>query len=367
MKKKLSIVILLAFIGFFNINAQTVTSAANGNWTNPLTWGGTVPIPGNTIIINHNITLDLDFGYTSGSITINSGASLTGNSGMRGLALNYPSGSGSLTVSGTLDIARVSIFTGNISVSGSFLSDSLYNLAHININGSGSIDATQFYNGTGGKISNDGEINSSNLLNLDTLTNNGVINSSDFHNCKSLLNNSSGVIALNHDFLNSDSIAGPAIFTNNGRQEVMNDWQNKNQVDGTGKFCIVNNTSNSGTMTGSFDFCDLSGGNIDLNTGSVDLTITFCNFPCTPGTHDEPYKPIITISPNPANGVFTIRSETKITRVEIINLLGETVYIQEPYSDFIKVDLQNKKPGIYFYRILKENNILQTGKIIVEK
>jgi len=366
MKTKLfSLIILIALS--LNINAQTVTSAANGNWTNPLTWGGTMPVPGNTIIINHNVTLDMDFGYSSGSITVNTGGSLTGNSGMRGLAVNYPSGSGSLAVNGTFNVARVSCFAGTISISGSLQSDSLYNQGAIAISNTGIVNAAQFMNSTGGIISNDGNINSTNLLNFETITNNGVIHSADFHNCKTLTNNSDGVIDLNHDFLNADSIVSPAVFTNNGQQLVMNDWQNQDTVKGSGKFCIVNNTKNSGVMKGNFDFCDLSGGNIDLNNGNIDPTITFCAFPCTQGKNEIPLEQLVEIYPNPSNGIFTIKSESVITRVEIVNLLGKLVYSKKVHANQINIDVQNEAAGIYFYKLIGENKIEGTGKIVIER
>ncbi len=358
----------LFFVIFcLHANAQTVTSVADGNWTNPLTWGGMPPIPGNTVIINHDVILDTNFAYTSGSITVQSGASLTGNTGLRGLTLNYPSGTGFLTVLGSFDVARVSFFADTVSVGGSFNSDSLYNQSVILISSAGSIHASQFFNGIGGRITNAGEIVSTNLLNLETIVNLGVIQSSDFNNCKSLFNNSGAVIALNHDFLNADSITGPAIFTNNGRQEVMNDWQNQDTVYGTGRFCIVNNTNNSGLMSGSFDFCDLTGGNIDMNTGSIDTTITYCAFPCTPGTNEYVAAPLIKISPNPGDGIFNIDSETEISSVEVMNLLGEIVYSQQVDATRFRINLQSCHNGIYFYRLSSKNKIIETGKIIIER
>lgn len=46
----------------------------DGNWNDPATWGGSVPVMGTNITISHNITLDGD--VTVGNLTVNSGASL---------------------------------------------------------------------------------------------------------------------------------------------------------------------------------------------------------------------------------------------------------------------------------------------------
>ena len=365
MKKLFTVFLFVIFC--LNANAQTATSIANGNWTSPLTWGGMPPVPGNTVIINHNVILDTDFAYTSGSITVQAGASLTGNTGMRGLVLNYPSGSGFLTVHGTLDIARVSLFADTVSITGGFISDSLYNQSTILTSTTGSIHTSQFFNGAGGRILNTGEIVTTNLLNLETIINIGLIQSSDFNNCKSLFNNSGAVIVLNHDFMNADSMAGPAIFTNNGRQEVMNDWQNKDTVYGTGRFCIVNNTNNSGLMSGSFDFCDISGGDVDLNTGSIDTSITYCTFPCTPGTAEYTADYLIEIFPNPARESFYINSEKEISSIEVFNLLGEKVYSATVNARHFQVRLPYAANGIYLFRMSDKENTTKTGKIFIEK
>lgn len=367
MKTKLPFTILIFFFLFINVNAQTVTSVTDGNWTNPLTWGGTVPIPGNTIIINHNVLLDIDFGYTSGSILVNSGASLTGNSAARGLAVNYPSGNGSLTVNGTLDVARVSLFGGVFSLSGTLQSDSLFNLTTINIGNSANLNTSQFFNGTGGLVTNYGTITTTNLLNMELVINNGTIHSDDFHNCKTTNNNTGAVITLNHDFLNADSIVYPAIFVNDGRQEVMNDWQNQDSIKGSGKFCIVNNTNNSGIMTGTFDFCDMSGGNIDLNTGTIDITITYCTYPCTPGISPEATSPVITAAPNPSGGLFIIKSDRLFSKIEISSLLGQVVYSKQLESETAEIDISTQTGGIYFYKIFSDNQVIRSGKIMLAK
>lgn len=106
MKKIIYTVTLFTIFGLCNsTNAQT--SITNGNWSNPATWGGVPPMGSGTVIINHTVTLDIDYSHTSGSIKINSSGSLIGNSPMRAFALNYPSGTAMLTVNGSFNVARV--------------------------------------------------------------------------------------------------------------------------------------------------------------------------------------------------------------------------------------------------------------------
>jgi hypothetical protein len=76
MKFYFTLFIALSFIPKAN-TAQTATSIANGNWTNPLTWNCTcVPINGYNVTINHNVTLNTSMAFSSGGITVNNGASL---------------------------------------------------------------------------------------------------------------------------------------------------------------------------------------------------------------------------------------------------------------------------------------------------
>jgi hypothetical protein len=99
MKKSLSI-LGLTFLLICNVlYAQTTVS--DGDWTNPSTWGGTLPMGTGTVVINHNVTLDTDYSHTSGTITINASGTLTSSSPGRGFSLNYPNGTANLTVDGT--------------------------------------------------------------------------------------------------------------------------------------------------------------------------------------------------------------------------------------------------------------------------
>ena len=71
----------------------------------------------------------------------------------------------------------------------------------------------------------------------------------------------------------------------------------------------------------------------------------------------------IQIYPNPSRGRFTIKSDRENASIEIINLLGETVFrstLSGNKSD-IDPDLQN---GIYIYRIKRNDQFVHSGKLI---
>jgi hypothetical protein len=95
------------------------STAANGNWNNPATWACGVPPSGTTIpiIINHNVTLDVNYDFNA-NLTINSGRTL--DIGANTLTVG-PSGGGNRTVSvsGTLNMTG-----GNLNVNGNIVFNS---------------------------------------------------------------------------------------------------------------------------------------------------------------------------------------------------------------------------------------------------
>ncbi|MEO9257755.1 MAG: hypothetical protein ABI207_05195, partial [Crocinitomicaceae bacterium] len=210
MKRIIYAISLLAFISLSNtLNAQTTVQ--NGNWSDPMTWGGTIPITTGTVVINHKVTLDIDYAHNSGSITINASGALTGNSIMRGFALNYPSGSANLTVNGAFDVSRTALLSGTVNIGGTLKADSLLNSS--TITNSGTITATQLFNNASGMMTNSGTINALNFLNIETLTSSGSINATDFYNSKSFTNSVGANMMVNNNFANIDSLATPAILT----------------------------------------------------------------------------------------------------------------------------------------------------------
>ncbi len=73
------------------------TSAANGDWTNPATWGGTVPNCNALVTINHTVTVDAAASVTN--LTINTGGDLVSDN--------------DVTVGGTFTINGTGVYTHN--------------------------------------------------------------------------------------------------------------------------------------------------------------------------------------------------------------------------------------------------------------
>ena len=364
--KKITFSIVLLMPLIVVSKAQTVTSIAAGNWTNPLTWGTTPPMPGADVVINHAVVLDIDFGYQTGSITVNASGQLTGNTPMRALAIS----GGTLTVNsgGLLNISRIALFSGTVTNSSLLQGDSLFVATALTNNSNAFINANQFMINTGGNFINNGGVTATNFLNIASTTNSGSINSDDFMNSKSFLNASTGIITVANNFLNSDSLVSPAVFTNDGKVSVENDWRNTDQILGSGKFCLHHNTLNSGTMSGTFDFCDLSGGNIDVNLGTIASSITYCLFSCATDVKENSIDLKFSISPNPNSGIFTIYNENSIRNaiLDIFNIMGEKVYSVLLNEKSTVVDLKSEAKCLYFYVVRDSGSLFSSGKFVVE-
>lgn len=74
----------------------------------------------------------------------------------------------------------------------------------------------------------------------------------------------------------------------------------------------------------------------------------------------------IVIYPNPGQGVFYIKSDGKVY-VQVINSLGQEVFGGSISMDYSELDLQQQAKGIYFIRIYKGLQLVQTDKLIITK
>jgi cyclophilin family peptidyl-prolyl cis-trans isomerase len=73
---------------------------------------------------------------------------------------------------------------------------------------------------------------------------------------------------------------------------------------------------------------------------------------------------VVTISPNPTNGSFSIDLPAISSEVEIINIQGRTVYYAEA-TGTLKINLQDQPKGLYILHITNEHGTSET-KLIVQ-
>ncbi|MCP4442033.1 MAG: T9SS type A sorting domain-containing protein [Aureispira sp.] len=344
--------IIISVFCFFNAFGQ-YTSVNNGNWTNPLTWSPTgvagIPLPGSTVTINHNVTLNTPFAYTNGSITISTNGSLVHDAAGRDISV---SGTGTLTNNGTLEfryllLNNTSVFTNSgtaniasfanyatINNSGNLQQlDSLYNDG--TLTNTGLIRTATFYNNnilnnyselrglttTIDSITNAGtmlnDVNAivvaDSALNLGTFTNNGILDFSRYTNQGTFTNNNylSFYDMLNWGTLiNTDSIIGSHSVWNmtsfdnqsTGYIYLAKSFLNGDASLGTNAVFIANgtfelgdswyNTDSTKGTTGSITMQDSS-----VNTGVMSGSFDFCDYTPPPSSPYVDFN-LGTISPS---------------------------------------------------------------------
>ncbi len=195
--------------------------------------------------------------------------------------------------------------------------------------------------------------------------------------------------------VNNEVIPGMAINTKPAF--LLGKYQSKIGKDDTAlvivQFTKWNNLTNTRELQGIgiLDFIDLNSdtwtefivsmdyiGN--LTPDSCSITITLGNVPPasdnffavddlifsnTLNLTNETNKPIAQVYPNPNNGKFTINSTANMSYIQITNILGEVVFLQNINGNSVPIILNNLAAGFYHYSINTIDNKLINGKIMI--
>jgi len=276
MKTKYLFIFVLSIAFVFNTYATTYTSTQNGDWTNPATWTPFgVPIPGDDAIINHTVTLNTSFAYTSGSITVNTTASLVQDAPSRDIWLN--GASATFTNNGTTIIRNMLLSDGTFTNAGVLTFNSAANF--ITMDNPGGINCID-------SLYNDGTINNNGVINVVTFYNNDLMN-----NYGTIQGLSTVVDSLwnEGDFFNflgatllADSATNNGNFTNNGSIQFFQFTNFVNGIfvnDGSLSFTDMTNMgdfTNNSTLTGSSSMWNNEVFD-NSSTGQITLSISFLN------------------------------------------------------------------------------------------
>jgi hypothetical protein len=374
--------------------AQTATSIANGNWTNPLTWNCTcVPTSGYSVTINHSVTLNTSMFFNAGGITINNtGLLIQDASNNRDIWIN----GGYFNNNGTANFRYFLVSAGTLSNTGSYTVAAMTNSVAFTNSGTIKMDsmwvAGNLTNATSGRIigdsltnapgvtltnngrmmigaqTNSGTVNNNNYISSYAYTNSGIFNNNDsliltasLWNRTVFNNNAAGKVRLTKNFHNYHP-SNTAVFDNNGNVTVLDSWYNTDTVNGVagGYFQVADTSANSGFMKGNFTFCDMtppaSTPKVDLNSGFVSANINYC----TVGIEENQWSDL-NVYPNPTSGVFYVKSDSGVElNVMITDLTGKLILEKTVSSDAVEI---NQPEGIY---ILKMTNT-QTGASGIKK
>jgi Secretion system C-terminal sorting domain len=315
---------------FIFSQAQAVrTSVADGLGTNPFIWDCLcIPLPNDSIIINHNVTLNVDFGFTDGAVVINPSGRLIGDSPMRAFAF---AGAANFVNNGIFNVARVAFLGGSATSGGTFSADSFFT----------NITTTQ------GWVSN-GDMN---------------ISTSYWNTGKFVLGSGAELI-VGDNFYNGDSLISGvnAILINDGGIRVNLDFANSDTMRGTGQVCIYGSSLNLGVITGTLDMCDNTGGGpVDLNLGTISGTVTNCVSTCNIGINE--ISEIQThIYPNPTSDFIQIYTEENV-QVMVYDMIGHLVYSSSVANNNHTISLRDCASGVYIYQVYTGNG-RSTGKFI---
>lgn len=392
---------LLTIVIFFLLlkiaGSQNVSSVANGNWTNPSVWScSCVPTSGNNVTISHEITLNTNYAYSAGTVTVNNNGLLS--DGHQGKTLSVLGGT--LNNNGIIDINKLITQTGafynygtiktniylnsiNFYNSGNFIQiDSITNNALITNNGFftsiNRISNNGIFNNNKQafflRLTNNGTFNNNNYLEIDILNNNGSFTNRDSTtstnniNNQGLINNEAeGNIEVEKKLLNKSTLNTKANIKNNGRIQAIDNLTNYDTLSGTiGYYDIQDTTINYGVMTGSFTLCDHTPPAtlpyIDSNSGIIDNNINWC---ILTSTSESENNNTISVYPNPASYQLSISySGRKNITISVYNALGSIV---ETYQNESIINTESYSNGIYMIVASEQDKILQQWKVIILK
>ena len=78
----------------------------------------------------------------------------------------------------------------------------------------------------------------------------------------------------------------------------------------------------------------------------------------------------ITVYPNPSTGSFYFSGLTEGSTIEVYDVMGQEITSPNPLqrrglsSQYNVVDLSGRAAGVYFYRVIDQNNVIQNGKMV---
>ena len=76
---------------------------------------------------------------------------------------------------------------------------------------------------------------------------------------------------------------------------------------------------------------------------------------------------LINISPNPTNGLVTIKSKLALEKIEVVNMTGQLIINESVHSNNHILHLDGLVNGVYFLNIYQDNHIVKREKVIVSK
>lgn len=202
-----------------------------------------------------------------------------------------------------------------------------------------------------------------------------TINVSGAVTINSVTINNQAVFTVNDTLTVTGSVTVTGGFNNSGIVYIGADLTNNGAVSGPGSYCITGVTTNTASMLGPMDFCDLSPPPstpfVDNNTGFIEPNVLFCqNGICVvPVGVEEAEIDRLDFDVSAANGeIYIVASEALTTNLslELIDLQGRLILKDEISITGSSIKLPENLAGVYLYRISDNRGIVDQGKLLIK-
>jgi len=83
------------------------------------------------------------------------------------------------------------------------------------------------------------------------------------------------------------------------------------------------------------------------------------------GIQENTFNHNLSVYPNPTTGDFTVTCETVIESIELYDMMGKKLFSVMPKAQTAQIK-ENLSKGVYFYRVMLQDNSMRSGKIVVQ-
>jgi len=189
-----------------------------------------------------------------------------------------------------------------------------------------------------------------------------------------------GSLMIVADEIHSTENDGILVLGNGPIMLVKNEWNNNIgliQIDetGYGVNCVELDYSYSEDKP-----LISSDASYSILSGASETSVIMDIFPSIPldfsdgcvdaigGTNDNETRSQYSIIPNPNQGSFALESDHYLEgELSVLNNMGQVIFQESINGYQIKINFEDASQGIYFYKIEQENNLIASGKFIIQK
>jgi hypothetical protein len=110
----------------------------------------------------------------------------------------------------------------------------------------------------------------------------------------------------------------------------------------------------------------IKSGAIGVQEDSIQITYTIGGANCFLNIEDEKILPSFSVYPNPANDIVNISIENANgVSISIFDIVGKEVSNMDLVNGKNQLNIENLNAGVYFYSIRKNNETIETKKLVV--